>query len=110
MSANGCLFCKGLESKYKPIYDNEIICSQCVQILLAADQQDLKRAHAKSIEKGIIDKAKAIESFLTEDEIEQRKPTRYNQRIADRKGTAGAIRDKKRIPELSEKRKAPSVS
>ena len=96
--------------KYKPETGIEFICSLCVQMLLGADQEDLKRAHTKAIDNGYLDKAKAIESFLMEDEIEQRKPTRYNQRTADRKGTAGSIRDKKRIPGLSQKRKAPPVS
>jgi len=79
-------------------------------MLLAASQEDLKAVHTLAIDNGYLNNAKAIESFLTEDEIEQRKPTRYNQRTADRKGTAGAIRDKKRIARLSQKRKAPSVS
>ena len=93
-----------------PQTENDFICSQCVQMLLTADQQDLKKAHVKAIDKGYLNKASAIESFLTEDEIEQRKPARYDQRTANRKGTAGSIRDKKRISGLSQKRKAPSVS
>jgi hypothetical protein len=79
-------------------------------MLLGADQEDLKKAHTKAIDKGFLNKASAIESFLTEDEIEQRKPTRHHRRIVNRKGTAGAIRNKKRIPGLSQKRKAPSLS
>ena len=105
-----CLFCENPEPNYKPQAKIDFICSHCVQMLLGADQEDLKRAHTKAINKGYLNKASAIESFLTEDEIEQRKPTRYDQRTADRKGTAGAIRDKKRISGLSQKRKAPSVS
>ena len=110
MSADVCLFCNGKDKKYKPETDIEFICSLCVQLLLGADREDLKRAHIKAIDKGYSNKAKAIESFLTEDEIEQRKPTRYNQRTFDRKGTAGAVRHKKRVARLSQKRKAPSVS
>ena len=110
MSADLCLFCNIPESKYKPQTKIDFICSQCVQMLLGADQEDLKAVHTMAIDNGYLNKASAIESFLREDEIEQRKPTRYDQRTADRKGTAGAIRDKKRIPGLSQKRKAPSVS
>jgi hypothetical protein len=110
MSADVCLFCNGLEIKYKPETGNDFICSRCVQMLLATNQEDLKKAHTKALEKGLTNKAKAIESFLMEDEIEQRRPTRYNQRTADGKRTAGSIRNKERIPGLSEKRKTPSVS
>ena len=109
MSADVCLFCNGKDKKYKPETGIEFICSLCVQMLLGADREDLKKAHTMAIDKGYLNKASAIESFLTEDEIEQRKPTRYNQRAADRKGTAGAIRHKKRIAGLSQKGKAPSV-
>jgi hypothetical protein len=95
-----CLLCN-IPGKYKSEPAIDYICSRCVQLLLLANQQDLKTANSKAVEKGFTNKAKAIESFLMEDEIEQRKPTRYNQRTVDRKGTAGAIRDKKRIARLS---------
>jgi len=110
MNTGLCLFCNNQEPKYKPQADVDFICSQCVQMLLGTDQQDLKTVHTLAIDNGYLNNAKAIESFLTEDEIEQRKPTRYNQRIDNRKGTAGAIRDKKRIAGLSQKGKAPSFS
>ena len=110
MNTGLCLFCNSPEINYKPQANVDFICSRCVQMLLGADQEDLKRAHTKAIDMGYLDKASAIESFLMEDENEQRKPTRYDQRTFDRKGTAGAIRDKKRITGLSQKRKAPSIS
>ena len=110
MNTGLCLFCNNSEPKYKPQTKIDFICSQCVQMLLGADQEELKTVHTLAIENGYLNKASAIESFLMEDEIEQRKPTRHHQRIADRKGTAGAIRDKKRIARLSQKGKAPSVS
>ena len=110
MNTGLCLFCNNPDPKYKSHEKVEFICSQCIQMLLGADQEDLKAVHTLAIDNGYLNNAKAIESFLTEDEIEQRKPTRYNQRTVDRKGTAGAIRDKKRITGLSQKGKAPSVS
>ena len=110
MNTGRCLFCNGKEIKYVPEAESDFICSLCVQMFLLADQEDLKQAHAKAIDKGSLRQARAIESFLIGEEYEQRKPTRHHRRIVNRKGTAGAIRDKKRIPGLSQKRKAPSVS
>ncbi len=62
----GCLFCNGQEPNYKPGSDVDFICGSCVQLWLGADQDDLRKAHAKAIEKGYPRKAKAIESFLHE--------------------------------------------
>ena len=57
-----CLFCAGIEKNYK--HGTDFICSRCVQILLAADQDKLKRAYQKAMDKGYINKAHAIASFL----------------------------------------------
>nr|BDD46986.1 hypothetical protein 4 [Desulfobacteraceae bacterium] len=100
MSADLCLFCNGLEIKYKPETGNNFICSRCVQMLLVADQQDLKKAHARAIQKGFTNKASAIESFLiSEDKIDgQRKPAKKRGRHSNRKRIVRIIRDKaKRI-------------
>ena len=79
MNDEACLFCNGLEKKYKPEPGKFFICSQCVQLLLSADQSDLKRAHRKAIEKGYPNKVRAIESFLFPEETnarETQKPKR----------------------------------
>jgi hypothetical protein len=68
MNAALCLFCNRQEPNYKPGSDVNFICSYCVQLLLGADQDDLRKAHTKAIEKGYLEKAKAIESFLVEEE------------------------------------------
>ena len=71
-----CLFCNGKEKNYRPVAGIDFICGSCAQLLLGADQDDLKRAHAKAIKKGYLSKARAIESFLIpEGTNEQRKPT-----------------------------------
>jgi hypothetical protein len=102
----GCLFCYDPEpeyklgTRYKPLAGFGFVCSWCVQLLLAADQQDLKRAHAKAIQKGFTNKASAIESFLIpEDKIDgQRKPAKKRRRNFDRKRIVRTVRDKaKRI-------------
>jgi len=70
-----CLFCSSLEPNYRPTPGIDFICSRCVILLGDADQDDLKRAYTKAIEKGYKGKAKALESFLTEGgNNEQRKP------------------------------------
>jgi hypothetical protein len=73
MNDEACQFCNGLEKKYKPGPGKFFICSQCVQLLLSADQADLNRAHRKAIDKGYTNKAKAIESFLILEETNGRK-------------------------------------
>ena len=116
----GCLFCGLPETgKYKPPKDTEYVCSDCTQLFIRMSQDTLKGG-INFLEDNkeklcvfnfeiIENKIKALKMFGGE-EHEQRRPTRYNQRTADGKRTAGAIRNKERIPGLSEKRKAPSVS
>ena len=99
MSADVCLFCNGLEIKYKPETGIDFICSRCVQMLLAADQEELKRAYDKAIDKGYTNKASAIESFLIpEDKIDgQRKPaTKKRRRHSNRKRIDRTVRDKEK--------------
>ena len=89
-----------MDIKYKAQIDIDFICFRCVQLLLGADQQDLKRAHAKAIEKGFTNKANAIESFLIPEGLDElRKPaTKKRGRHSNRKRTVRTVRDKaKRI-------------
>ena len=67
-----CQFCGFSENGYKSDPEREFICSQCVQLLLSADQEDLNRAYIKSIEKDYPNKARAIESFLIPEKINVR--------------------------------------
>ena len=92
-----CLFCNEPEKNYKPDPDVDFICGSCVQLLLRADQEDLKKAHAKAIEKGYLNKASAIETFLIpEGHDEQRKPeSKLDRRYFHRRGSLKAIRNKK---------------
>lgn len=93
-----CLFCYDPEPKYKPAAGVEFVCSRCVQMLLAADQEDLKRAHSKALERGKISEANAIESFLIPEGFdEQRKPTtKKRRRHSNRKRIVRAVGDKKK--------------
>ena len=75
----GCLLCNAIEPNLNPNADTYYICSKCVQILLVADQEDLRKAYAQAIEKGYSNKARAIESFLIPEETnarETKKPKR----------------------------------
>ena len=63
-----CLFCGRPEKGYKPSKSVDFICSRCVQLLLAADQVQLKRAYEKAARLGFVGKAEAIKTFLTEDD------------------------------------------
>jgi hypothetical protein len=59
-----CLFCGKPEKGYKPSKSVDFICSVCVQLLLEADQGQLKRAYEKAIRLGYAGKASAIKTFL----------------------------------------------
>jgi prophage antirepressor-like protein len=98
MNIGICLFCNRLEKNYMPQNGNDFICSQCVQMLLAANQKDLKKAHTRAIDKGYLNKANAIESFLIPEGInEPRKPvTKKRGRHSNREGIVRAFRDKKK--------------
>ena len=98
MSVDLCLFCNNPESKYKPQAKVDFICSQCVQMLLGADREDLKTAHTKASDKGYLNKASAIESFLIPEGLnEPRKPvTKKRGRHSNREGVVRALRNKKK--------------
>ena len=90
MNTELCLFCNRQEPNYKPGSDVNFICSYCVQLLLEADQGDLKKAHTKAIEKGYLRKAKAIESFLYEEEYYEK--TKKSERNMARKRSLRKVR------------------
>jgi len=60
-----------------------IICLRCVQVLLSLNQEQIKSAYRKALDYGLMDKAKALETFLEEEEIvgETKKPNRDMDRI-----------------------------
>ena len=71
-----CLFCCDPDTDDKPESSKDFICSLCVQILISATQEELKRAHTKAIEKGYARKAKAIKSFLIEGMVNNDRETK----------------------------------
>ena len=62
-----CLFC-GTERDAKRVDSTakSYICSNCVQTLVNLSQEQLRKAYDLATEKGYSNKAKAIESFITE--------------------------------------------
>ena len=92
-----CLFCGLPEDGYMPEADKEFICSQCVQLMLSADQAELMRAYNKAIEMGYPNIARAIESLLILEEkiYGQQKPiSKKRRRYTDRKRIVRTIGDK----------------
>lgn len=85
MTTELCLFCSGKEKNYKPEPETDFICDLCVVLLAGAEQDDLKKAHAKAIEKGFKDKASAIESFIIPEVIDGKRPAKKHGRHSDRK-------------------------
>jgi hypothetical protein len=82
-----CLLCN--EPTYRANVD--YICGSCVQLLLEAEQADLKRAHNRATEKGYRNKTKAIQSFLIPEEINVRE-TKKHKRNMGRKRPVRTIR------------------
>ena len=78
-----CLFCDGTEKNYKPAKGIDYICSNCVLLLTEANQDNLKRAYVKAMEKGFKNKVTALKSFIIEDEINERK-TKNSKRNLER--------------------------
>ncbi len=91
MNSRSCLFCNKLKEKFKPESNKYFICYRCVQLFLAADQEDLRKAQAQAIEKGYSNKARAIESFLTPEEINVRE-TKQARRSLVRKRPMRTVR------------------
>jgi len=80
-----CSFCNREERNYTP--DNHIekfICSSCTLTFVGANQESLKRGHAKAIDKGYADKAWALKCFIIREEYEQRNSRRKTRRITKR--------------------------
>ena len=95
-----CLFChgpdRGGKRPYKPEKGIEFICSACVQTLLNADQDYLKRILALAKEHGDKGKARAIESFLIPEGLnEQRKPKPKFRGNINRNRITRSVRNKK---------------
>ena len=94
-----CLFCNREEGHgYRPGKDIEFVCSRCIQVFLSAGQIDLKKAHKKAIDKGYINKAKAIKSFLIDEGENGKRPTKRNRKNFNRKRITRVLRNQaKRI-------------
>jgi hypothetical protein len=60
-----------LENRYKPPFGSDFVCSQCVQMFLAADEEDLNSAFNAAIDRGEIREAAAIKFFLIPEEIKK---------------------------------------
>ena len=87
-----CLFCCDADTDDKTEPGKDLICPLCVQRLLAADQEDLKRAYGKAIERGYDRKAKAIEAFLIEGEVTNDRKTKKLKRNMGRKRPVRTVR------------------
>jgi hypothetical protein len=73
-----CLFCNLQEKGCEPPQSVHFICSRCVQLLLAADQADLRRVHEKAVRLGYMGKVDAIKTFLVEDQDAETEKVRRN--------------------------------
>ena len=91
MTYYSCLFCNNSELNYKTDKGIDYVCSSCVLLLSDANQEDLKRAYVKAMEKGFENKASALKSFIIEDEIHERK-TKISKRDMERARSLRKVR------------------
>lgn len=63
-----CPLCGAREITKHPQDVKSIICSTCVQVLSFQTQEALKKAYQLALEKGMPDKAKALETFLEKEQ------------------------------------------
>jgi hypothetical protein len=92
-----CLFCDNNTRSYVPATGTDFICGSCVQLLLHADAEDLRRSHKKAMNLGLTRKATAIESFVKieidkEEENGAREKTKQTVRDLVRKRPVQTIR------------------
>ena len=78
-----CSFCNRHESNYQQDrHIEKYICSGCTLTFVGANQESLKRGHAKAIKLGYTDKAQALKFFIhKEDNCEQRNSKRKKRLI-----------------------------
>lgn len=89
-----CLFCgnpeqvrikpDGSDYRFKPRKGREFVCSQCVQMFLDHDQEYLQKLLAIATASGWENQVKAIETFIPEETIDDRK-TKKPKRNMERK-------------------------
>ena len=77
-----CLFCNMPDRQYDSDV-KEIICSTCVQVLSSQTQEKLRAAYQSALDKDMSNRAKAIATFLEDEEQDVRKAERSN-RAMDR--------------------------
>ena len=80
-----------------------VICSNCMQVLIATRQGKVKEAYDKALNDGLMDKAKALETLLEEEEQDVRE-TKKPKRNLIRKGPLRMVR-----PTANEIRPQPPV-
>ncbi len=95
-----CLFCNEPKKNYTPGPDVGFICGDCVQLLLRAEQEDLKKAYAKAIEQGFLNKASATETFLKPEDIDGKRPGKKRIERKSAGKSIGRSSDRKRVTRL----------
>ena len=68
-----------------------VICSNCMQVLIATKQGKVKQAYDKALNDGLMDKAKVLEILLEEEEQDVRE-TKKPKRNLIRKGPLRMVR------------------
>lgn len=94
LSEHVCLFCFR-EENFNQNPGTAYICGSCIQLLLIASQDELKRAHRLAVDKGYDSKVKVLGFFIIpERHHEQRKPKRQLRININRKRSFRPIRNK----------------
>ncbi len=93
-----CVFCNMPEKGVKHPQDaTGLICSNCIQVLLASSQDKIRAAHQLALDKGLVDKAEALKMFIEEEEYYVTREAKKSKRNLVREGPmrmAGPTLDK----------------
>ena len=107
-----CQLCSGEEIQFNPSTNEfvhskhpkdvtSIICSDSLQLLISSNQDQIKVAYQSALDKGFIDKAKALQTFIEEIDYGETQNTQRNmvrERIVRKvKLTHQAIRQKRAV-------------
>ena len=109
-----CLLCTLSETQFDinrgkrisgkhPLDVTGVICSSCMQVLVASSQEKIKKAYQVALDKGMLDKAQILATFLEDEEQDVRK-TKKSKRNLIREGPLRMVR-----PSLNEIRTQPAV-
>ena len=106
-----CLICYRKEKgTQQPDPDCDFICSNCVQKLCRASQEQIKAIYQKAVDQGSERKAEVLKTFIWqgEDESDQQNPRRNASKCTYRKRSVRAPRNEQKPNRGFKKKQSPA--